>query len=107
MRQEKKGGTTMPPTEKHFEISLTRTGKDYADLHRWIDDPDNKNERHDFTRIWDFGPGIAARFGEEGVREYIEHLRVDMERKFKKLRHQYKDAMQEAQIYFGIAAKEE
>lgn len=95
----------MPPTEKHFETSLKRTGKDYADLHRWIDDADNKNERHDFTRIWDFGPQIAAQFGEEGVREYIEHLREDMEKKFKKIRHQYKDAMAEAQIYFGIAAK--
>lgn len=95
----------MPSTEKHFETSLKRTGKDYADLHRWIDDPDNKNERHDFTRIWNFGPQIAAQFGEEGVREYIEHLREDMEKKFKKLQQQYIDAMQEAQIYFGITAK--
>ena len=35
----------MPPTEKHFEMSLARTGKDYADLHRWIDAAEHKNER--------------------------------------------------------------
>jgi len=96
----------MPPTEKHFTTSLNRTGKDYADLHRWIDDAEHKNERHDFTRIWDFSPKIAEQYGEEGVREYIEHLREDMETKFKKIRHEYKDAMAAAQEYFGIKRKE-
>ncbi len=96
----------MPPTEKHFETSIGRTGKDYADLHRWIDDAEHKNERHDFTRIWDFSPQIVAQYGEEGVKEYIEHLREDKEKKFKKIRHEYKDAMQNAYVYFGIAPKE-
>ncbi len=97
----------MPPTEKHFETSIRRTEKDYADLHRWIDHPDHKNERHDFTRIWDFGPEIRERFGEEGVREYIEHLREDMEKKFKKIRHEYKAAMKDAYAYFGISREDE
>ncbi|MBA3014867.1 MAG: hypothetical protein KKD63_02905 [Proteobacteria bacterium] len=96
----------MPPTEKHFATSMDRTGKDYADLHRWIDDPEHKNERHDFTRIWDFGPQITEQYGEEGVREYIEHLREDMEKKFKKIRHEYKAAMGEAYEYFGIKRRE-
>jgi len=97
----------MPPTDKHYETSLKRTGKDYAELHRWIDDPEKKNERHDFTRIWDFGPEIAARHGEEGVREYIEHLREDMEKKFKKIRHEEKAAFKGALGYFGISHQEE
>ncbi len=97
----------MPPTEKHFETSLKRTGKEYTELHRWLDDPEHKNERHDFTRIWEFGPQIAAQHGEEGVAEYIEHLRQDMEKKFKKIRKEYKAAMQDACRYFGIASREE
>ncbi|NTV14561.1 MAG: acetoacetate--CoA ligase family protein [Desulfobulbaceae bacterium] len=97
----------MRPTEKHFEMSLERTGKDYADLHRWIDAAEHKNERHDFTRIWDFSPQITTQYGEEGVKEYIEHLREDMEKKFKKIRHKYKAAMHEAQGYFGSKHREE
>lgn len=97
----------MPPTENHFATSLKRTGRDYADLHRWIDDPEHKKQRHDFTRIWNFGPLIVEQHGEEGVREYIEHLREDMENKFAKINRQYADAWQEAQRYFGITAQEE
>lgn len=97
----------MPPTEKHFETSVKRTGKDYADLHRWIDDAEHKNERHDFTKIWHFGPQLVEQYGEEGVAEYIEHLREDMEKKFKKIRHEYKASMKDAYAYFGIVPKEE
>lgn len=97
----------MPPTEKHFATSMARTGKDYADLHRWIDDAEHKNERHDFTRIWEFAPGIAGQYGEEGVREYIEHLREDMEKKFGKIRDEHEAAMAGACAYFGITQREE
>ncbi len=97
----------MPPTEQHFATSLHRTGRDYADLHRWIDHPEHKNQRHDFTRIPDFAPQLAAQFGEEGMRGYIEHLREDMDKKFAKINQQYQDAMREAQDYFGITAREE
>lgn len=96
----------MPPTEKHFATSLARTGQDYAELHRWIDAAEHKHVRHDFTKIWDFGPQIAARYGEEGLREYIEHLREDMDKKFRKIRHEYKAAMQDACAYFGITPPE-
>ena len=41
------------------------------------------------------------------MKEYIEHLREDMEKKFKKLRHEYKAAMHDAQVYFGIKPREE
>jgi hypothetical protein len=71
----------MPPTEKHVATSRRRAGQDYAELHNWIDDPVHKNDRHDFSRIWENGLLVRERFGEEGVREYIEHLRQDMETK--------------------------
>ncbi|MFH7327031.1 HDIG domain-containing metalloprotein [Desulfurivibrio sp. C05AmB] len=92
----------MPPTEKHFVTSRNRVGQDYVELHRWIDDPVNKNERHDFTRIWEFGPTIRDRFGEEGVSEYIEHLREDMENKFAKLLGEPSAELLQALRYFGI-----
>jgi uncharacterized protein len=92
----------MPPTEKHFVTSRNRVGQDYVELHRWIDDPVNKNERHDFTRIWEFGPEIRNRFGEEGVSEYIEHLREDMENKFAKLLGEPSAELLQALRYFGI-----
>jgi len=50
----------MPPTRKHLLTSLSRTGQDYAALHAWIDDPVLKAERHDFTRLCEFGPEIVG-----------------------------------------------
>lgn len=54
----------MPPTTKHLHTSLSRTGKDYAELHAWINDPVMQYDLHDITKICDFGPEIKARFGE-------------------------------------------
>lgn len=95
----------MASTEKHIEISLARTGKEYADLHRWINEGDLQFERHDFTRVWDLIPEVQARFGDEGVREYIEHLRVDMEMKLTNTWGK-EDSMRDAALtYFGIKRK--
>lgn len=92
----------MPPTEKHLASSMKSTGKGFAELHRWIGHPKHKNERHDFTRIWDFAPGIPEAFGNEGVREYIEHIREDMEKKFSKNHPEFREAMDSALLSFGI-----
>ena len=92
----------MPPTEKHLQTSLQRTGKEYSELHHWIDDPVLKYERHDFTKIWDYGQDIKVRFGDEGLREYIEHLREDMDVKLAKLWGESADKRDEALVYFGI-----
>ncbi len=92
----------MPATIKHYTTSISRTGQDYADLHNWIDDAEKKYERHDFKKIWLYGPEIAAKYGEEGVQEYIEHLREDMENKISKLVPGQKEILKEAFIYFGI-----
>ncbi len=98
----------MPPTAKHYVTSTQRTGRDYADLHNWIDDADvtKKYERHSFTNIWEFGPEIAAKYGEEGVDEYIEHLREDIENKIGKLVPEHKETLKNAFIYFGFTRKE-
>lgn len=93
----------MPPTDKHIEQSEKRTGNGYVELHQWIDDAEKKYERHDFTKIWQFGPEIKNRFGEAGVQEYIEHLREDMQKKFDKLRQNFKEEdYTQALRYFGI-----
>jgi uncharacterized protein len=95
----------MPPTPKHLQTSLSRTGKDYAALHAWIDDPVLKAERHDFTRMLDFGPEIKAKYGEEGLREYIEHLREDMDVKLMKIWGKDATTRDEALDYYGIRRK--
>jgi uncharacterized protein len=92
----------MPPTEKHYATSRRRVGQNHEKLHNWIDDPANKDDRHDFTRIWEYGPLLRERFGEEGVREYIEHLREDMETKLSKILGKPSGDLLQALIYFGI-----
>ncbi|MBS3935279.1 MAG: HDIG domain-containing protein [Sulfuritalea sp.] len=92
----------MPPTTKHMHSSLSRTGKDYADLHAWINDADHQLDRHDFTKIVDFAPEIQAKFGAEGLREYIEHLREDLDSKFTKIWGKDVAARDEALDYYGI-----
>lgn len=95
----------MPPTPKHLQTSLSRTGKDYAALHAWIDDPVLKAERHDFTRMLDFAPFIRAQYGDEGVAEYIEHLREDMDVKLMKIWGKDATTRDEALDYYGIRRK--
>lgn len=92
----------MPPTTKHLHTSLSRTGKDYAELHAWINDPVMQYDLHDITKICDFGPEIRARFGEEGLREYIEHLREDIDVKLTKIWGKDAATRDEALDYYGI-----
>ncbi|MDP3038145.1 MAG: HDIG domain-containing protein, partial [Rhodocyclaceae bacterium] len=92
----------MPPTTKHLQTSISRTGQDYAELHAWINDPDQQLDRHDFTKIIDFAPEIQAKFGPEGLREYIEHLREDLDSKFTKIWGKDVATRDEALDYYGI-----
>jgi uncharacterized protein len=85
-----------------MQTSLSRTGKDYAELHAWINDPDHQLDRHDFTKIPDFAPKIQAQFGDEGLREYIEHLREDLDSKFTKIWGKDAATRDEALDYYGI-----
>jgi len=95
----------MSATTKHMHTSLSRTGKDYAELHAWINDPDHQLDRHDFTKILDFAPEIKAKFGAEGLREYIEHLREDLDSKFTKIWGKDTATRDEALDYYGIRRK--
>ena len=73
----------MPPTGKHLSASLERTGKDYKDVHEWIDgDPEKKAERHDITKIYEHGKLIEERYGKEGLQEFIQHIHDDVKSKF-------------------------
>jgi len=96
----------MPHTETHMQTSFSRTGKDYAELHQWINDPVMQYERHDFTKMWDFGHEVKAKYGEEGLREYIEHLRMDMAGKFTNIWGESEAIRDGALDYFGISKKE-
>lgn len=92
----------MPHIDKHVEISLGRTGKDYAKLHRWINDPDRQYERHDFSRVWELMPEVPARFGDEGVGEYIKHSRVDMASRLTNIWGEAEAVRDATLAYFGL-----
>ncbi len=74
----------MPSIEKHIELSLKRTGKNYKNLHEWIEGFDStkkdKEERHDILKIPKFLSFIEERFGEEGIKEYLYHIKEDYEK---------------------------
>ena len=74
----------MPTINEHFELSLKRTGKEYKELHRWIEGvnstKDEKEERHNIIKIPEFISFIEEKFGKEGVREYLYHIKEDYEK---------------------------
>jgi uncharacterized protein len=72
----------MPEVRKHVDTSIKRTGKEYREVHEWIDDPATKKERHDVTRMLEFGSMFRERYGEESVQEYVAHLHDDLKGKF-------------------------
>jgi hypothetical protein len=78
----------MPRFRTHCAISKKRTGNDFAELHRWIDEPrrrlgyEHRIERHYFNeddkntikRYWDAkGEGL----GEKAVIEWLFHIALD------------------------------
>ncbi len=91
----------MPPINIHVEASLARTGKEYREIHEWIDDPENKNERHDFTRVLEFAKMLTEKYGEEGAQEYVFHLSDDLKGKFGHVLEDAEVAMKNALTYFG------
>jgi hypothetical protein len=91
----------MPPIEKHIEISLKRTGKPYREVHEWIDDPQNKNERHDITRVLEFSRKFTDQYGEEAAKEYVHHLADDLNGKFTHLVEDVQALVNQTLTYFG------
>ena len=94
----------MPPIEKHVAISRQRTGKEYRELHTWIDDadPKTKAERHDITRIFVFGKRIEKHHGQEGLNEYLQHIHDDVAAKFEHLQHDVENMTGDILVYFGV-----
>ncbi|MBI4684513.1 MAG: hypothetical protein HY755_04885 [Nitrospirae bacterium] len=92
----------MPTIDKHAKISLERTGKDYQSIHEWIDDPEKKAERHDITKIYEYGKIIEKEYGKEGLEEYIRHLHDDVKAKFEHIQHDLEKAIAETLAYFGV-----
>lgn len=91
----------MPPIEKHLQESLKRTGKEYREVHEWIDDPENKNKRHDITQIPDNFQMFKGEYGEEAAREYVQHLSDDIKGRFGHLLEDFEKEMAAAIKYFG------
>ncbi|HSW62093.1 MAG TPA: HDIG domain-containing protein [Dissulfurispiraceae bacterium] len=94
----------MPPLEKHVAISRQRTGKEYRELHTWIDDADSKikAQRHDITRIFVFGKRIEKQYGQEGLNEYLQHIHDDVAAKFEHLQHDVEQMTADILAYLGV-----
>lgn len=93
----------MPPVAKHAATSIERTGKDYREIHEWLDnDPEKKAERHDITKIFEFGKEIEEKYGEEARDEYIRHLHDDIKTKFEHLQHDFEKSIADTLAYFGV-----
>ncbi len=93
----------MPPIDKHLKKSMEKTGKDYKDVHEWIDgDPEKKAERHDITKIYEYGKMIEEKYGKEALQEYIQHIHDDVKAKFDHIQHDFEKAIAETLAYFGV-----
>lgn len=92
----------MPPTDQHYESSRKRTGKEYREVHEWLDsnDPDKAAEHHDITRMHEHGRMIEEQYGSEALAEYIEHVREDVHSKLSRLAKDESE-MAEALAFFG------
>lgn len=93
----------MPSIEKHAEISRQRTGKDYLELHEWIDeDPATKIARHDITRIPEYGKMMLDKYGHEGLGEYLRHIHDDFTARFGHVKEDVEKAIDDTLAYFGV-----
>ncbi|MEK6672706.1 MAG: hypothetical protein AABY42_04420 [Nitrospirota bacterium] len=93
----------MPPVVKHLSTSIERTGKEYREVHEWLDnDPEKKAERHDITKIYEHGKIIEEEYGKEGLQEYIQHIQDDLKAKFEHVRHDLEKAIADTLTYFGV-----
>jgi len=82
---------------------MERTGKEYKEIHEWLDlDTEKKAERHDITKMYEYGKMIEEKFGAEGRAEYIRHLHDDMKAKFTHLQHDFEKQIADTLAYFGV-----
>ncbi|MBI5198463.1 MAG: hypothetical protein HZA09_00395 [Nitrospirae bacterium] len=93
----------MPPVDKHVQTSTERTGKEYRDIHEWLDgDTEKKAERHDITKIYEYGKMIEDKYGKEALQEYIQHIHDDVQAKFNHIQQDIEKAISETLVYFGV-----
>lgn len=93
----------MPPVDKHIKKSLEKTGNEYKDLHEWLDiAPETRAERHDITKIYEYGKMIEEKYGQEGLQEYIGHIHDDVKAKFEHLQEDLEKSIGETLAYFGV-----
>lgn len=93
----------MPPIEKHLKASIEKTGKDYKNVHEWLDgDPAKKAERHDITKIYEYGKMIEEKYGKEALQEYIRHIHDDVKAKFNHIQHDFEKTIADTLAYFGV-----
>ena len=93
----------MPPIEKHLRASLDAKGADFRAVHEWLDgDLAKKTERHDITRIFEFGTMFEQQYGKAARDEYIRHLQDDLKAKFEHLRHDLEKQIDDTLAYFGV-----
>ncbi|MDH7564063.1 MAG: hypothetical protein QHH24_04165 [Candidatus Bathyarchaeota archaeon] len=78
----------MPSLKTHCAISKKRTGNDFAELHRWIDEPTrtlgvdhrikrhhyNENDKNTIKQYWD---SKRKGLGEKAVIEWLFHIALD------------------------------
>jgi hypothetical protein len=81
----------MPNLIKHRRSSISRTGKDYKELHKWMDKHqkelgiEHRKCNHNVEDI----PYVEKRWGEEGVKEFLIHIAEDYKDTNKKLEKIY------------------
>lgn len=93
----------MPPVEKHVQASMERTGRNYREVHEWLDgDAGKKAGRHDITKIHEYGKAIEEQYGREALEEYIRHIHDDVKAKFDHIRSDLEKSLSETLAYFGI-----
>lgn len=75
----------MPKISEHIQRSIDNTGKDYKEVHGFVDNAATKFHRHDITRIFEIGKYFEKTQGQEAVQEYIQHIHDDVKSKFEHL----------------------
>lgn len=73
----------MPSIEKHTQLSLKRTGKEYREIHEWMDGKNinykDRVARHRISNIPKFLPIVEKEFGKDAAKEYLKHIEEDYE----------------------------
>ncbi len=91
----------MPDISVHIQSSLNRTGKEYREVHEWIDNLPTKYERHNWSEVLKNAKMLAEQYGEQAAQEYVMHLVEDMHCRFNKVLDDHHKQMTDCLKYFG------